>query len=136
MSDANLAGALPAGDKNGLAALAPSLVNQPDELRLALITFRVSKLTTTVEDGNVVPTVRIQQFEPVTASGDVDELRRLLRRQYERRTGQAELPLELERELDELGRSIDLSTGEVGDMPTGPEWGDTDDGDGQDGGQR
>jgi hypothetical protein len=99
---AKLAGSLPDGDKNGLAALASSLVVEPEQLHVAVITFTTAKLTTDVGTGDVVPTIRIQQFEPFTMSGDVAELRRLLRRQFERRTGQVELPLELERELDAL----------------------------------
>lgn len=37
-------------------------------------------------------------------SADGNEVRRLWRRAYERRTGQVELPLEVERELEFLGR--------------------------------
>lgn len=117
---AHLAGALPAGDKNGLAALAPALVNDtPGQLHVGIVTFSTSKLTTDVETGDVVPTIRIRQFEPFTASGDVEELRRLLRRQYERRTGQVELPLELEQELDALLGSI--TTTDDHDDPDGGE---------------
>jgi hypothetical protein len=106
---ASLSGSLPSGDQNGLAALAPALVNKPEQLHVAVITFSTSKLTTDVDSGDVVPTVRIRQFEPFVGSSDVDELRRLLRRAYERRTGKVELPLQLEQELDALLGSADLT---------------------------
>lgn len=122
---ATLSGALPAGDHNGLAALAPALVNNPEELHVAVVTFSTSKLTTDVDTGDVTPTIRIKQFEPFTASGDVGELRRLLRRQFERRTGQTELPLDLERQLDNLAADPN-DPGAARDLPTGPEWGDSD----------
>jgi hypothetical protein len=112
---ATLSGSLPGGDQNGLAALAPALVNQPDQMHVAVITFVTSTLKTDVATGDVVPTIKIKQFEPFVGGSDVNELRRLLRRAYERRTGKVELPLELERELDSLAN-----------LPTGPEWGDQD----------
>lgn len=99
---AKLSGSLPGGDQNGLAALAPALVNQPEQLHVAVITFVTDSLKTNIGTGEVTPTIKVKQFEPFVGGSDVAELRRLLRRAYERRTGQVELPLELERELDSL----------------------------------
>lgn len=98
----SLNGRLPDGDHNGLAALAGALVEAPEQCHVAIVVLDYNKITTTVESGDVVPTARIRAIEPVTQSADAGELHRLARRAYERRTGNVELPLDLERELDTL----------------------------------
>lgn len=103
-----LSGAMPEGEKNGLASLAHDLVECPDRVHVAVVLLDAVKLTTQVDNGDVVPTVRIRAIEPISAhETDAAELRRLMRRAYERRTGQPELPLEIERELDSLSLEID-----------------------------
>lgn len=98
-----MSGAMPEGERNGLAALAHALIEAPDEVRVCVVLIDAVKLTTNVSSGDVVPTVRVRAIEPITAhETDANELRRLMRRAYERRTGQVELPLEIERELDSL----------------------------------
>jgi|tagenome__1003787_1003787.scaffolds.fasta_scaffold19802297_2 hypothetical protein len=123
---------LPTGDANGLASIIADLVDRPEELHVAIVVLDTAKLIRNVDSGDVVPTIRIRQIEPVKAGPDADEMRRLLRRAFEARTGKVELPLELERELD--GLAVNTGTGEkidgAGDQfPTGSDWGDPEDGD-------
>jgi hypothetical protein len=98
-----MSGAMPIGERNGLASLAHLLVEEPGAVRVAVVLVDAVKLTTDVSSGDTVPTVRIRAIEPISAhETDAAELHRLMRRAYERRTGQTELPLELERELESL----------------------------------
>ena len=107
MTDLSLSGKLPKGDRNGLAALSGELVDNPSAVRVAIVLFDVSRITTTPETGDQVPQVRIRAFEPITPTDDAAELQRLARRAVERRTGAMELPLEMERELERLNPEHD-----------------------------
>jgi hypothetical protein len=98
----SLSGSLPADDRNGLASIVRQLVSDPEDVHVAIVLLDTKKITTDVETGDVVPTARVRAIEPISGTEDGKELERLLRRAYERRTGQRELPLELERELDFL----------------------------------
>lgn len=103
MSAVKLSGSLPDDDRNGLARLATAMLDNPEATHIVVAVVDVTKITTDVGTGNVVPTARIcaiESFDGQTA--DAAELRRLWRRAYERRTGKLELPLELERELDAI----------------------------------
>ena len=102
MADLSLSGKLPSDDRNGLSALAASLLANPKEVRVAIVLFDVNRITEEPDTGARVPQVRIRAFEPITPSDDAHEMDRLLRRSVERRTGKVELPLDLERELDKL----------------------------------
>jgi hypothetical protein len=107
---------MPEGERNGLGALAHDLVDNPDRVHVAIVLLDAVKLTTTVDSGDVVPTVRIRAIEPITAhETDAAELHRLMRRAYERRTGQTELPLELEREMESLALDDAADTTDEGD---------------------
>lgn len=126
----NMAGALPAGDSNGLGRILSKLINQPDEVHVGVVLFDCSKLTTATDTGDVTPTVRIRAVEPILMPTDSEEAQRLLRRAHADRTGQQQLPLDLEQAIDSWLLKVDTSTGEVpddaGEMPTGPDWGDRD----------
>lgn len=98
----NLQSSLPADDRNGLANLAGKLIDDPEHVHVVVALVDCTKITTKVESGDQVPTARIRAIEPIAQHADAAEMERLLRRAYERRTGKVELPLELERELDEL----------------------------------
>lgn len=102
----SMSGSLPGDDRNGLASIVRELVDDPDEVHVAICLVDTKKITTDVESGDVVPTVRVRAIEPIRDTADATEMERLLRRAYERRTGQVELPLELERELDGI-RPVD-----------------------------
>lgn len=105
MSDSSvrLAGRLPDGDKNGLASIAHLLVDDPSAVHVAIVLVDCSRVLTSTDDGSTLPTARVRAIEPIPEGPDAKEMRRLLRRALERRTGQTTLPLELERSLDELG---------------------------------
>lgn len=98
-----LSGALPGDDRNGIASIAPALINEPDAVHVVVALVDCTKITTKTQSGEVVPTARIRAIEGFPGStADGNELRRLWRRARERRTGEVELPLEVERELDAL----------------------------------
>lgn len=105
MSGIKLSGALPDGERNGLSSIAPALAENPEGVYVAVVLLDVVKLITSVDSGDVVPTVRVRAIEPMGANdtADATELRRLLRRAHERRTGRVVLPLDLEDELSSLG---------------------------------
>lgn len=116
-----MSGAMPDGERNGLASLAHALIEAPGAVRVAVVLLDAVKLTTDVSSGDVVPTVRIRAIEPITAhETDAAELRRLMRRAYERRTGQTELPLEIEREMESLNLTDDANAGDA--EPPRAEW--------------
>jgi hypothetical protein len=87
---------------NGLAPLLPELLDDPTAVRAAIVLFDVNKITEDPGTGDRVPQVRIRSIEPVSGDGDAEEIQRMFRRAAERRTGQTELPLELEREIDAI----------------------------------
>lgn len=103
-----LSGSLPNDDRNGIGALSAALVDDPEAVHVIVALVDCTKITTKVESGDIVPTARIRAIEGFTGhTADAKELRRLWRRQFERRTGKVELPLEVERELDALGATDD-----------------------------
>lgn len=110
---ANLAGTLPAGDANGLAAIADQLVEHPALPRVVVAIVDVKSVRTDVDDGTRAATVRVRRVEVITDTADQEQLRRLLMREFERRTGQAVLPFELE---SDVRRAFD-HTDQPGDTP-------------------
>lgn len=105
MSDSSvrLAGRLPDGNRNGLASIAHLLVDDPSQVHVAIVLIDCAWVKTSTDDGSALPTARVRAIEPIPEGRDADEMRRLLRRAIETRTGQTTLPLELERDLDDLG---------------------------------
>ncbi|GAA1962117.1 hypothetical protein [Amycolatopsis minnesotensis] len=98
-----LAPALPADDRNGMPAIASSLVERPDDVHVAVLLVRTKEIRTNARTGDVVPTAEVLACEAFTGvTADAATLHRLLRRQHERRTGKVELPLELEEAIDAL----------------------------------
>lgn len=111
-----LSSSLPADDRNGLPAIAASLIENPDDVHVAVLLVRTKEIRANPRTGAVVPTAEILAAEAFTQqTADARELERLLRRQHERRTGKTELPLELEQALD------DLQPAPEGDEDTGDE---------------
>jgi hypothetical protein len=102
MADMKLSSVLPDGDRNGLPRITTQVVDDPGRVHVAIVLLDASKLTTEVDTGSVQPTMRITAIEPIPVGDDAKELQRLLRRAFEQRTGKVELPLELERALEEL----------------------------------
>lgn len=98
-----LSAGLPADDRNGMPAIAASLIETPDDVHVAVLLVRTKEIRTNPRTGAVVPTAEILAAEAFTgATADAETLHRLLRRQHERRTGKTELPLELEEAIDAL----------------------------------
>jgi hypothetical protein len=98
---AKMAGALPKGERlNGLLQVAGDLVTAPWDVRVAVITFDVQKVTRDIDSGEVVPTIRVRRIEVIDEPSDGNRLRQVLRRAWERRTGEDVLPIELEDELN------------------------------------
>lgn len=97
-----ISSSLPVGDTNGLSAISGELCEDPEKVHVAVVLLDCAQITTNVDNGDVVPTARIRAIEPIRPSKDANEMQRLIRRAYERRTGKVELPLEMEQEFDEL----------------------------------
>lgn len=89
-------------DHNGLAAISAALCDNPEKVHVAVVLLDCSKITTNTDNGDVIPTARVRAIEPVGETSDANEMRRLIRRAYERRTGKVELPLEMEQELERI----------------------------------
>lgn len=96
---ANIAGALPAGEANGLAAIARELVEEPNRVHVVIALVDCSKITTKTDSGDVIPTARIRRIEAIKDPEDGRRMRVLLRREWERRTGKTVLPFELEEDM-------------------------------------
>lgn len=94
-----LSSGLPQGEANGLAAIAADLANTPEKVHVVIALVDCSKITTNVDNGDVIPTARVRRIEAITDPQDGHRLRQLLRRQWERRTGKTVLPFELEDDL-------------------------------------
>lgn len=94
-----LAGRLPTGDANGLAAIAADMLDNPEQVHVVIALVDCSKITTDTDSGDVVPTARIRRIEAIKDPKDGRVLRSLLRREWERRTGKTVLPFEMEEEL-------------------------------------
>lgn len=95
-----LSGRLPDGEANGLAGKLRELVDDPERVHVLIVLADVTKVTQLVESGATVPTLRIRRVEAIADRDDAEQLRRILMREYERRTGQPVLPLELERDVE------------------------------------
>jgi hypothetical protein len=95
-----LAGTLPAGDANGLAAIAADAADDPRQLRVVIAIVDCKELRTSVDVGDVVPVLRIKRIEAL-APEDLKAGRQLWRRAHERRTGRQSLPIDLEEQIEE-----------------------------------
>jgi hypothetical protein len=106
--EGKLSASLPDGDRNGLDRITNQLVSEPDKPHVAIVLIDAVKLVTDVDTHSVQPTARILAVEPIPAGDDAKEMERLLRRAFETRTGKVELPLDLEREIEQaLGGGMD-----------------------------
>lgn len=114
-----LAGKLPGGDANGLAAIARELVEQPHKVHVVLALVDSSRTTTDTDTGEVVPTARIRRIEVVSGGQDATLAHTMLRRALEQRTGATVLPFDLEEDLRAAFGSVDPQTGEIHDDPGG-----------------
>ena len=117
-----LSGRLPSGEANGLAAIVRQLVDDPADVHVLVVLADCVKVTRLVESGDTVPTVRIRRVEAISDGEDRAQMRRLLMREYERRTGQPTLPLDLENDVraafDEADPPDDPPDDDQADPPT------------------
>lgn len=91
-----LAAKLPGNDEiNGLDHIAYDLCDNPGTPVFALVWFDVAKVTTDVDAGTRVPTVRVRRVEPVGPLSEVPAaVAKLVTALGEKRLGRVPLPLE------------------------------------------
>lgn len=99
-SPVKLAGALPAGDANGLAAHTAEFVDAPDEIRVLIMLVSTKELKTSIVTGEVTPTLCVRRAE-VVPDDDLAQAKKFFRRAHEHRTGRVALPIDVEDELNE-----------------------------------
>ena len=96
-----LAARLPAGERNGLDALAAALAANPSGRYLVIAMVDVSEIKKRIDTDETTATLRIRRAEallgPDSCAGE-----QLLRRAMERRTGRDALPSDVEAEREEL----------------------------------
>jgi hypothetical protein len=98
-----IAARLPAGERNGLNALAAQLKhfeNQPGKTFPVLLMVSVEKMVTTVSTGETTAMLRICRAEAIGRQ-DYADAEQLITRALERRTGQPTLPENIRVELAE-----------------------------------
>lgn len=82
-------------DLNGLDSLADAMIEDPRQIRVAVVHFDTVKIIDDTDTGARVPYARIRKVEPI---GNVDEvpaeLAQIVQRATEERTGKAPLPFE------------------------------------------
>lgn len=107
-----LSSTLPGGDGNGLTAITRQMIDDPQQVHVAIALVDCSRLTTDTDTGEVEPTARVRRIEVI--EGQDNELaHKMMRRALEERTGQTVLPMDLEDDLREAFGSIDPDTGEI-----------------------
>lgn len=97
MSDAvKLSAALPADeDTNGVDALAVTLVDDPEQIRVAVLWFDTVKITDLTDSGKRIPTIRVRRIEPIGNVLAVPvEIRKLVDEATQARTGRVPLPFD------------------------------------------
>lgn len=114
----SLRGSLP--KENGLDQLNGLICHDPQRKFLVVAVIEGHKITTDVDTGMQEAQVRLRRIKAIT-SEDATRAEQLLRRAVEVRTGQTELPIELEDELSEIlehatginPKDVDPDTGEI-----------------------
>jgi hypothetical protein len=76
--------------------VALDLVEDPAQVRLAVIEYNVSKVVTDIETGARTPTLRILRIEPVVDRDEVLRVSALLGRERNRRHHRGPLPGQLD----------------------------------------
>jgi hypothetical protein len=112
----SLSGALPRGDANGLGVIVKSLIREPEKIHALVVLVDTTKLVTHVDTGETIPVLRIRRAE-VIRDDDLKEAERLVRRAWEQRNGDQVLPIELEQDVTDIFKSIDLSVTEPEEPP-------------------
>lgn len=92
---AGLAAKLPAGEANGLTAIAQKLADFPKRVRVGVILFNVPNANVDYEKNTTTVKARIKRIEVIDDPEDSAIIQQVLMRQYERRTGNSTLPFEM-----------------------------------------
>ena len=104
---------LPKGDRDGITGLEPAVTKNRSPL-VALVILDPQRINEDVDTGHREAVMRLRTIEALLPD-DIAAALRLLRRAHEHRTGAVTLPIDLEDELRDVLRNIDLNTGEVND---------------------
>jgi len=102
-----LLGRLPSGDGNGLSAVAAEMAKEPSRLRVAVVLLDADRIVEKTDDGNHEVRARVRRVEVIHDAEDAGTLQRLLAREFERRTGQTVLPLDLESDVKAAFADLD-----------------------------
>jgi hypothetical protein len=110
---AKLSGALPKGERNGIAALEAQFVDDPTRTHVFIVVADTAKVTQNIDTGDVEPTLRILRIESILPK-DARTAETLVRRALEGRTGVKTLDIDLADEISKIfsDASIDVRTGE------------------------
>lgn len=100
MAGVALGGNLPLGDGNGFEAIAADMVANPSRMRVAVIIFDASYVKVKTDDKSSTAIIRIRRGEVVTDTAYAALLQRILMHEFEQRTGQTTLPMEMEEETN------------------------------------
>lgn len=93
---AKIAPNLPSDDRNGLDAIAQAFLTDPEGTHVVVALVDCKEVTTDVASGTETPKLRITAIEGFRRDSKVGtQLRRTWREQWESRTGNASLPIEL-----------------------------------------
>jgi hypothetical protein len=103
----SMSGKLPGGDGNGLTAVESRMIDDSNELFVAIAIIDCSKVTINKDTGERTATARARRIEVVLDGEDMRVARRLMMRALDRRTGREALPYSLEEELDSAFGSED-----------------------------
>ena len=100
---------LPKGDANGVAPHSSMLVRPENRKKLwvGLVIMSVPVLVEDTDKNVTTGKARIRRIELIVDPSDASDLQRILMRAYERRTGAAVLPLELEQDVEAAFDGLD-----------------------------
>lgn len=92
-----LAGKLPGGiEVNGIDQTAKDLIDDPKQLRCAVVWYDVQKITDDIEHSTEVPTIQVRRFEPL---GSADVVSKTIKAEVEKvikaRTGRTPIPWDI-----------------------------------------
>lgn len=81
---------------NGVDAIAAELVDDPEQIRVALVYFDVRKIEDDTDSGDRVPTIRVRRFEPIGTLEDAPKsVRDVMSKAFAERTGRKAIPWEI-----------------------------------------
>lgn len=94
-----IASALPKSESlNGLRRMKRDIISEPDASIVALVVFKPSKITTDIDSGSKVPTLRVARVEPLLDPDTRESAVSFAMTAYGNRTGEDPLPFEDEDE--------------------------------------